>query len=345
MENSEDKNQLQETFEMKPKSSAKEQQGNKRKRFPKNEPQTQEKSRPKEPSASKEMDRQNFLKKAVAVAGGGVAFMSALPTNAAKISRKEVNGILDKPEAYAEGNILERMMKDLERALAKPKEQRKWVMVIDLQKCINCKACTVSCNAENNLPPGVVYRPVVEEEIGEFPNVRKRFIPRPCMHCDEPPCTPVCPVSATYKRPDGIVAVDYDVCIGCRYCISACPYNARTADFGEYYGQHTADESNAFLGEDAMAYETRPNFEYGTEWQRNVGSEDSPKGNARKCQFCLHRLENHMLPACVTTCLGGATYLGDYNDDESLVHELVGSSRMMRLREELGTEPSVFYLT
>lgn len=333
----EDENQLKDIFGQEPKSSAKE--------LIQNDSKIQDRSRSDESSESKSIDRKNFLKKAFAAAGGAAAFLSALPAKAAEISREKVNGVLDTPEAYVEGNILERMMEDLERALAKPIEQRKWVMVIDLQKCINCKACTVSCNAENNLPPGVVYRPVIEEEIGEFPNVRKRFTPRPCMQCDEPPCTPVCPVNATYKRPDGIVEVDYDACIGCRYCITACPYNARTADFGEYYGKDKADESEAFMGEDAMAYETRPNFEYGKEWQRKVGADDSPKGNARKCQFCLHRLENHMLPACVTTCLGGATYFGDYNDDESLVHELVGSSRMTRLKEELGTEPSVFYLT
>ncbi len=267
-----------------------------------------------------------------------------MPGKAAEAPRGEPAGESEQPRPHVEGNILERMMDDLARALNRPMDQRKWVMVIDLQKCINCKACTVSCNAENNLPPGVVYRPVVAEELGEFPHVGMRFTPRPCMQCDEPPCTPVCPVNATWKRPDGVVEVDYAVCIGCRYCLVACPYNARTADFGSYYGTGLAAGADAMLGEEAMAYETRPNFEYGKEWTRKVGSEASPKGNARKCQFCLHRLENHMLPACVTTCLGGATYFGDYNDQKSLVHELVGSSRMMRLKEELGTHPTVFYL-
>ncbi|RMH20425.1 MAG: 4Fe-4S dicluster domain-containing protein [Gemmatimonadetes bacterium] len=293
------------------------------------------------PAIPTSTDRRRFLSKALAAAGTAT-FLNALSGRAAEIPREQAAPILARTAPGVEGNIHERMLDDLHRALAKPMEQRKWVMVIDLQKCIGCKACTVSCNAENNLPPGVVYRPVVEEEIGEFPNVRRRFIPRPCMQCDNPPCTPVCPVNATYKRPDGIVAIDYDVCIGCRYCIAACPYNARTADFGEFFGDGV--DSEAFVADDALAYQTRPNFEYGREWRRRPGHEDSPMGNARKCQFCLHRIENGLLPACVTTCLGGATFFGDYNDKDSLVHELVGSTRMMRLKEELGTEPSVFYL-
>ncbi len=279
-------------------------------------------------------DRRAFLRRAVLGAGGLAALFGTGSAVAAEVPRVEVASLLDGPEDLPV-NHLDRMLLDLERALAKPVEQRKWVMVIDLQKCTGCKSCTVSCVAENNLPPGVVYRPVIEEEIGEFPDVRKRFTPRPCMQCENPPCTPVCPVSATYKRPDGIVAIDYDVCIGCRYCIAACPYNARTADFGDFYNQDSPE---------IMDYETRPNFEYGKEWQREPGRGDSPIGNARKCHFCLHRIENGILPACVTTCLGAATYFGDYNDEKSLVHSLVGSTRVMRLKEELGTEPKVYYL-
>ncbi len=289
-------------------------------------------------------DRRAFLTKALAAAGGSVALTAGLPSATGAIPRSQAATVLERVGARPDGNILERMLDDLDRALAKPIHERQWVMVIDLQKCIGCKACTVSCVAENNLPPGVVYRPVLEEEIGEFPNVRMRFTPRPCMQCETPPCVPVCPVSATYIRPDGIVAIDYDACIGCRYCVAACPYNARTADFGEFYGDGLAEEVPALAGAIAMAYETRPNFEYGREWAREPGRHRSPMGNARKCQFCAHRLDNGLLPACVTTCLGGATYFGDYSDSRSLVHELVGSSRMIRLREELGTEPRVFYL-
>ncbi|MDP6037543.1 MAG: 4Fe-4S dicluster domain-containing protein, partial [Candidatus Latescibacteria bacterium] len=243
---------------------------------------------------TKDVARRNFMKEAMAALGGAAAFLAALPGQAASISRSDVADVLSNPDAFPDGNALERMRTELKGALQKPVDQRKWVMVIDLKKCVGCKACTVSCVAENNLPPGVVYRPVTEEEVGTFPNVRRKFVPRPCMHCDESPCTPVCPVGATYKRPDGIVVIDYDECIGCRYCISACPYNARTADFGGFYGEGTPE---------VMDYETRPNFEYGKEWAREPGKHDSPVGNAHKCHFCLHRIENNMLPACVTTCL------------------------------------------
>ena len=279
--------------------------------------------------------RRELLAKALTAAGGAAVVLAGRTGDAQEIPRDEVAQVLDRPQSFVDGNVVERMLEDLERALGKPVEQRGWVMVIDLQKCIGCKACTVSCVAENNLPPGVVYRPVVEEEMGKFPNVRKRFTPRPCMQCANPPCTPVCPVGATYKRPDGIVAVDYEACIGCRYCLAACPYHARTADFGDFYGDDTPE---------IMDYETRPNFEYGKEWKREPGKHGSPIGNAHKCHFCLHRIENGLLPACVTTCLGGATYFGDYQDEGSLVHKLVGSSRMMRLKEQLGTEPMTFYL-
>jgi molybdopterin-containing oxidoreductase family iron-sulfur binding subunit len=114
---------------------------------------------------------------------------------------------------------------ELLRALEKNTGERKWAMVIDQQKCIGCSACTVSCCAENNLPPGVVYRPVLRRQVGQFPNVGWVFTPRPCMHCDNPPCVPVCPVTATWKDPDGAVIIDYDVCIGCRNCLVACPCN------------------------------------------------------------------------------------------------------------------------
>lgn len=239
-------------------------------------------------------------------------------------------------------DVLLRMQEEVRRAQSRPRKERRWVMVIDLRKCIGCHACTIGCVAENKLPPGVVYRPVMEEEAGTYPNVTRKFLPRPCLQCDQPPCTEVCPVGATYKSGDGIVKVDYEQCIGCRYCVTACPYGARTFDFGELYVQ-SAPEAKALVGKErASAMERSPSFEYGKAWAR--AGDASPVGNARKCHFCEHRLAEGMLPACVTTCVGRATLFGDANDPESVVSRLIAQPNVMRLKEELGTEPRVFYL-
>lgn len=239
------------------------------------------------------------------------------------------------PDILTQDNVLVQMQDDIKRALQKPEDQRRWVMVIDTRKCVGCHACTVSCIAENKLPPGIVYRPVLEQEFGTYPNVGKRFMPRPCMQCDNPPCVPVCPVNATWKRPDGIVAIDYDQCIGCRYCITACPYSARTFDSGHTYTEDTIEQ---------QGYELIANFEYGEQREREPGTDHSPIGNVRKCHFCLHRLEQGEVPACVSTCMGMANYFGDANDPDSLVAELIASPNVMRLKEEMGTEPKVYYL-
>ncbi len=241
-------------------------------------------------------------------------------------------------------DVLTRMNEELKRALAKPPAERRWVMVIDLRKCVGCHACTISCVAENKLPPGVVYRPVMEEEIGVFPNVTRRFLPRPCMQCDEPPCTTVCPVNATWKDPaEGVVIINYEQCIGCRYCITACPYGARTFDLGKTYTGGTPDRMPFLLGQTtADDYERAANDEYGKAWER--GGDESPIGNVRKCHFCLHRLKQGMLPACTTTCIGRATLFGDANDPDSLVASMIAKPNVMRLKEEMGTQPRVYYL-
>jgi molybdopterin-containing oxidoreductase family iron-sulfur binding subunit len=184
----------------------------------------------------------------------------------------------------------------------------------------------------------------MDEEFGTFPNVSRRFLPRPCMQCDQPPCTDVCPVNATYKNEQGVVVVDYDQCIGCRYCITACPYGARTFDFGHTYTEGTPDADGLILGQAAADdYERAASFEY-SEAHARSGRDESPIGNVRKCHFCLHRLEVGMLPACTTTCIGRATMFGDANDADSVVAEMIGKPNVIRLKEELGTEPRVYYL-
>ena len=105
--------------------------------------------------------------------------------------------------------------------------EHRWAMVVDLRRCVGCRACTVACKSENNVPDGVFRTWLRFEEVGEYPNTRPRYLPVFCNHCDNPPCVPVCPVLATYKRDDGLVLIDYEKCIGCGYCIQACPYGAR----------------------------------------------------------------------------------------------------------------------
>jgi len=303
-------------------------------------------------SKSPGINRRNFLKGLMGGAGAAAAVAAfetiAQNPTALLAQDSEATPVLIEPLSSAgEGgpiDVLERMRAELHRALQKTPAERRWVMVIDLRKCVGCHACTVSCVAENKLPPGVVYRPVIEEEFGTYPNVGRRFIPRPCMQCDNPPCVPVCPVNATYVNEEGIVEMNYDRCIGCRYCITACPYSARVSDFGFTYNQDMPEAQGLILGQaKADDYERVANFEYAVARPRE--GRESPIGNARKCHFCQHRILEGALPACVTTCIGRATLFGDANDPDSLVAEMIARPNVMRLREELGTEPRVYYLT
>ncbi len=293
--------------------------------------------------------RRNFLR-GLAGAGGAAAALAALDRMeaepeqvAASLARAAAAVPQTVIEAGDNADVLIRMQADLARALKKQPAERRWVMVIDLRKCVGCHACAIACVAENKLPPGVVYRPVIEEEIGEYPNVTRRFIPRPCMQCENPPCVPVCPVYATYTNAEGVVEVNYAQCIGCRACLTACPYGARTSDFGYTYAEGTPNADGLILGHDAADdYERAPNFEYGKPWPRE--GHGSPMGNARKCHFCLHRVKEGLLPECVTTCIGRATLFGDANDPDSVVAQLIHRPNVIRLKEELGTKPRVYYI-
>lgn len=231
-------------------------------------------------------------------------------------------------------DLLLRMQDELKQAIQKPVNKRQWGMVIDLQKCVGCHACSIACMAENVLPPGVIYRRVLDQETGSFPNVKKQYVPRPCMHCDNPPCVPVCPVQATAKRADKVVDIDYNKCIGCGRCVTACPYGARSLDRGRFYTAGTPQ---------IMAYEKRASHEYQKKWARQ-GGENAPVGRARKCHFCLHRTAEGLLPGCVATCVGRATYFGDLSNPNSLVAQLLKKRKYLRLLEQKGTNPRVYYL-
>lgn len=208
---------------------------------------------------------------------------------------------------------------------------RKWGMLIDINKCIGCNYCTYACQAVNNLADDMLYNVVTAEDTqsGE-----EYFLSRPCMQCAEAPCVHVCPVQATYYRPDGIVAMDYDRCIGCRYCQVACPYGARV-----------------FNWKDPIELSPKsPDF-----GMQEVANR--PRGVVEKCHFCSHRIDrglengltpgvdNDATPACVVACPTGARVFGDLNDSESPIAIARAEAIVtLRLREELSTEPRVYYI-
>ena len=219
--------------------------------------------------------------------------------------------------------------------------KHRYGMVIDTRRCVGCRACMVACKEENKTPPGVFYTVVFDQLIEPRIDDKPLFMTKPCFHCEHPPCVGVCPVSATYKREsDGIVVVDYDRCIGCRYCMAACPYSARWFDFGENYPAVSK----------GTPYAAQPSPEYNQFRKREEGK--SPIDNVRKCHFCLHLQDEQggydkaqgRWPACAKTCTGHAIHFGDLLDPNDSVSQLLQERPAVRLKEELGTEPSVFYL-
>ena len=205
-------------------------------------------------------------------------------------------------------------------------------MVINLNNCDGCLECVVACKGLHKTSEGAHWLYVMAYQQGDDAEDDTNFLVRPCMHCDEAPCEKVCPVGARHTREeDGLVLSDYEICIGCRYCMIACPYGARYFDFGENYDDEV--EGSGLI--------TSP--EYGMQrGGREPGK--SPIGNVRKCSFCYHRLERGEEPACVETCIGDARNAGDLNDPDSEVAELAHSPRAFQLKEEEGTDPNVYYL-
>ncbi|MGE5124127.1 MAG: 4Fe-4S dicluster domain-containing protein [Acidobacteriaceae bacterium] len=196
-------------------------------------------------------------------------------------------------------------------------------MVIDLNKCVGCNACSVACKQENATPPGIFWSRVVQYEKGDYPEARLHFLPMLCMHCQSAPCLEVCPTGATYRDEGGLVLVNDKLCVTCRYCIMACPYEARS---------YNARRPQAYYPSQEMTL-----FEL-------KGYTRHPKGSIEKCTFCAHRLRQGKQPACVATCPSEARIFGDLDDPDSEVAKLVASEMAKAWLEDQGTGPSVFYI-
>ncbi len=224
----------------------------------------------------------------------------------------------------------------------------KWGMVIDLDKCVGCQACSIACKEENDVPNGspaeqqrrreVYWHRVIAVNNGEYPTARVDFLPMPCMHCEDAPCVTVCPARATYQRADGIVVQDFRRCIGCRYCIVACPYGVRSFNFKDQ------------VAEEYHRPEVAPD-------RATMGMWPFPqrvRGVVEKCIFCFHRIDRALkegktvgvdvVPACVEECPTRARTFGDLADPDSEVSRLLAARGNFRLREELSTHPKVHYL-
>lgn len=223
----------------------------------------------------------------------------------------------------------------------------KYGMVIDLNKCNQCEACVTACKLENNVQivskenaamgRAMFWIKMLDTNYeGNYPEVRPINMPMLCVQCDEPSCIKVCPVRATFKRDDGIVAQIYPQCIGCRYCMANCPYTAKV--FNWFKDEQPSESEKCY----------------------NTDVSVRPKGVVEKCTFCIHRLqiakekanaehrkldEGDYVPACVEVCAAKAIYFGDLDDPRSHVAKVMHDYRKFTLQEELGTKPKVYYLS
>ena len=197
---------------------------------------------------------------------------------------------------------------------------------INLRRCIGCNTCAVACKMQNNVPDGMLWNRVLTEGCerfdsaeGTYPNLSRTYLPLACQHCENPACERVCPTGATYKDDKGRVEIDYDKCIGCRMCMAACPYNARTFNWNEPVRATGAGYGDARVPERA-------------------------RGVMEKCTLCKERTDEGDEPMCVHCCPADARVFGDLDDPDSAVSRLRREQRAEVLLEEKGTRPQVFYV-
>ena len=198
-------------------------------------------------------------------------------------------------------------------------------IAINKKRCIGCNTCSLACKMQNNVPDGMLWNRVLTEDVdmfddavGTYPNLSRTYLPVACQHCDNAACQRACPTGATYKDDKGRIEIDYDKCIGCRMCMAACPYNARTFNWNE---------------------PTRATgFNYG-----DARVPVRKKGVMEKCTLCKERTDDGDVPMCVLCCPADARIFGDLDDPDSEISRTIRENHAGVLLEEKGTQPKVHY--
>lgn len=200
----------------------------------------------------------------------------------------------------------------------------RWVMLVDLRKCIGCGKCRSVCSQLNNTP----WRKVIEK-IEVHNSVIKRFyLSMACMHCANPPCMKVCPTKATFQRNDGIIDIKYDLCVGCGACIMACPYHARSIISRE---KLTMQDGRILEIPDRIGISSKCNF-------------CRPVIDAGLAKGLRPGIDEEATPGCVTHCISGALQFGNYHDQDGELHKIILEHETVRLHEEMGTDPGVYFI-
>jgi len=303
------------------------------------------------PSNDNPMSRRDFLAKGAVMASGVAALAAAMSPlrhltdedlpSVEEFLQKHYKEMTPEEKAAALERIREQVKKrfGVEAKVADPPplDGVEFVYGLNISRCIGCRKCVHACVAENNQSrsPEIQYIRVLEMEKGsidvesanhhydaeQVPRPGKWYMPVQCHQCANPPCVKVCPVEATWQEPDGITVIDYDWCIGCRYCEAACPYWARRFNFTK--PQIPKDEINP-----DMAY---------------LSNRPRQNGVMEKCTFCLHRTRVGRLPACLEVCPTGSRKFGNVLDPNSEVHFILKNKRVFVLKAEVGTLPRFFY--
>jgi molybdopterin-containing oxidoreductase family iron-sulfur binding subunit len=303
------------------------------------------------------ISRRSLLKK-----GGLLGFFGTLlgagPSIASKVTELDANRVSDRIDSFFQRHYQQMTREEIKEALARieRKVERKtgvgitvenqppmpgviYGYALNISKCKGTRKCVEGCVKENNQSRDtqIQYIRVLELDHAALdlnesdhyfdpdtvPRSGKDYLPIQCMQCDNPPCVKACPTQATWKEPDGIVVVDYDWCIGCRYCMAACPYWARHFNWGEPY---------------IPAEEINPVTHY-------LGNRPREKGVVEKCTFCIQRARKGRLPACLEACPTGARVFGNLLDPNSEIRYVLENKPVFRLKEELGTEPKFWYFS